>query len=155
MSGIRVFVLACVLGLGANSIHASMSVPLATVEVMPAPLRIATNADGIAAIVKRIGVAADIVVKNAQKPRPTITEVASSASNLALIVASLDTAIKRDPSEAREHVDVLKRIAEDEYNLGLAILGAVGMDDSNDGAAVLIEQIGALAESIYDSASEY
>ncbi len=113
------------------------------------------NADDLAALMTRVATAADNVAKAAHKPNAKLNAVMNKAASLSSILVSLVSAIEREPSEASEHADALKRIAQDQISLGLALMSSASMEDDDENAAVTIEQFGAIAESIRDSARTY
>jgi hypothetical protein len=114
-----------------------------------------TNAAEISGIIKRISNVADTVVKAAQKPNAKLSIVLNKAATLSSIIAALDTAIEHEPNEAADHMESLRQIAQDEINLGMTLMSSASMEDSDENAAVTIEHIGALADSIRESALAY
>ncbi len=113
------------------------------------------KADDLSALMTRIATASENLAKAAHKPNARLADVANKAASLSAILVSLVSAIDREPGEAAEHADTLKRIAQDQINLGLALMSSANMEDGDENATVTIEQFGALAESIRDSAQTY
>jgi hypothetical protein len=99
--------------------------------------------------------AADHVVKAAGKPKAKLSSVGQKALVLTDLLASMNGIIERESNEAADHLYLLKSIAQDEINLGEAEMTSSGVEDDDEDAAILIEHIKTIAESVRNSARQY
>ena len=113
------------------------------------------NASDLTSLMKRTAIAAERVITAAERPHPRLADVANKAATLSAIMISLQSVVERNPSEAAEHLDAIKGMAQDMINLGMMLMSAAGAENGDENADVTIEQFEKIAMSIRDNAQVY
>ena len=113
------------------------------------------NASDLTSLMKRTAIAAERVITAAERPHPRLCDVANKAATLSAIMISLQSVVERNPSEAAEHLDAIKGMAQDMINLGMMLMSAAGAENDDENADVTVEQFEKIAMSIRDNAQVY
>jgi len=117
--------------------------------VLQALLVIAADDSTIRSVVESINAESSKLSKAAHGARgapPSLDDIENKAMNLSTTIAKLATAIQRIPDEASLHVDELKKLGQDEFTLGVAMVSLSNADAGTDEDS--IANIAAIADDI-------